>query len=109
MKMKRKVAFLFMFLMVFWAAPAFAQTIYVTTGSYMAGVTEEAFDKGMDYVVQKDHVALQKLMNAGLVFQLKPGVKVHVMKMKMFSGKVKIRPVGSVGEVWTAIEAVRPQ
>jgi hypothetical protein len=41
-----------------------------------------------------------------LVFELKEGLKVYVVDTKLFSGKVKIRPVGETVEVWTVLEAV---
>lgn len=45
-------------------------------------------------------------MDAGLVFSLKAGARVYVMKTKLFKGEVKIRPLGSTVEVWTVIEAI---
>lgn len=104
--MKREVVLVLTLIVVLWGSSAVAQGPYVTKGGYMAGVTEEAFDKGMDYVVQKDHAALQQLMDANLVFPLRAGIRVHIMKTKLLSGKVKIRPVGQTAEVWTVMEAI---
>ena len=71
--MRTQLVIMLVLTLVFSAASAVAQNVYITKSGYMAGVTEQAFDKGMDYIVQKDHVALQKLMDAGLVFPLKIG------------------------------------
>lgn len=83
-----------------------AQNIRTTKAGYLASVSEELLDKAIEYAVAKDHVALQKLLNSKLVFELKAGLKVYVVDSKFFSGKVKIRPVGETVEVWTVLEAV---
>ena len=88
--MKRQIVLVLTLAIVSHAAFALAQDAYVTKSGYMAGVTEKAFDKAMTYIVQKDYGALQQLMDAGLVFSLKAGVRVYVMKTKLFKGRVKI-------------------
>lgn len=85
---------------------AFAQTVCVTKGEYLASVSEELFDKAVSYSVQKDYVALQELLDSKLVFILKSGISVYIEDTKIFSGKVKIRPKGSTTTVWTNTEAV---
>jgi len=83
-----------------------AQNTRTTKAGYLASVSEELLDKAISYAVAKDYVALQKLINSKLVFELKEGLKVYVVDTKLFSGKVKIRPVGETVEVWTVLEAV---
>ncbi|MFZ2397451.1 MAG: hypothetical protein WAW31_02060 [Smithella sp.] len=85
----------------------FAQDTRRTISGYLASSDEKLLDKAIQYVAAKDHVALQKIMDTNLVFMLKGGLKVYIVDTKIFSGKVKIRPVGETIELWTAIEAVR--
>lgn len=83
-----------------------AQDTRTTKPGYFASISEELLDKAIEYVVAKDNVALQKLMDTKMVFMLKGGLQVYIVDSKIFKGKVKIRPVGEMFEVWTLIEAV---
>ena len=83
-----------------------AQNTRITKSGYLASMSEELLNKAVEYVVAKDNVALQKLMNTNMVFMLKGDMKVYIVDTKFFSGMVKIRPVGQTVEVWTLIEAV---
>lgn len=94
------------FLIVISSTCVFAQETRTTKSGYLASMSEELLDKAIDYAVAKDNLALQKIMDANLVFMLKGGLKVYIVDTKIFSGKVKIRPVGQTPEVWTVIEAV---
>ena len=69
-------------------------------------MSEKLLDKAIEYAAVKDYTALQKLMDTKMVFMLKGGLNVYIEDTKIFSGKVKIRPVGQTIEVWTLIEAV---
>jgi len=103
--MKKILVLVFLFPTIF-ASPAPLEKACTTKkGGYFAAVSEEIFDEAMDYAVKKDPVALQSLFDTGNVFTLKPGAKVYVKSLGMFSGKVKIRPVGSTVWFWTVIEA----
>lgn len=82
------------------------QNTRITKSGYLASISEELLDKAIEYVVANDHAALQKILETKLVFMLKGGLKVYIVDTKIFSGKVKIRPVGETVEVWTLIEAV---
>lgn len=99
------VATIFLFTFIC-SSTVLAQDTRVTKSGYLASVSEEYLDKAIDYVVAKDHAALQKLMDANLVFMLKGGLRVYIVDTKIFSGKVKIRPAGETIEIWTLIEAV---
>jgi hypothetical protein len=105
--MRRRLALLMVVVSMLISAVAYSQTTYVTKSGYLAGVTEEALDKAIDYAVQKDDSALQQLISTGMVFPLKAGIPVHIVDTKFFSGKVKIRPRGSTVEVWTVMEAIQ--
>jgi hypothetical protein len=83
------------------------QNTKTTASGYLASTSEELLDKAISYLVDKDNVALQKILDTGLVFELKGGLSVYVVNTKMFSGKVKIRPVGETVEIWTLIEAIK--
>lgn len=86
---------------------ALAQPNCTTKGGYFASVSEELFDKAINFAVQKDTAALQKLLDTKLVFSLKAGVPIYLEDTKLFSGKAQIRPEGSTASVWTNIEAVK--
>lgn len=83
-----------------------AQNTKITKPGYLASVSEKLLDKAFEYAVAKDAAALQKLIDSKMVFVLKGGLRVYIVDIKMFSGKVKIRPAGQTVEVWTSIEAV---
>ncbi|NJB66414.1 hypothetical protein GGQ74_000054 [Desulfobaculum xiamenense] len=106
--MLKKVVFAFLCLcvLVVWSSPTFAQDIRTTKSGYLASVSEAWLDKAVEYAVARDDVALQKLIDSKLVFVLKGGLRVYVVDTKIFSGIVKIRPVGETFEVWTLIEAI---
>lgn len=84
-----------------------AQNTKITKGGYVASLYEKYLDKAIGYVSAGDKVAFQKIIDSKLVFILKAGVSVYVVDTKLFSGKIKIRPVGSTTEVWTVFEAVK--
>jgi len=87
---------------VAWAQP----TCITLKGSFLAATSEELFDEAMNYAVTKDIEALQILMDSGQVFMLKEGVRVQAKRKGIFSGKMKIRPIGSTVWFWTVVEAV---
>lgn len=89
-------------------SPVLAQDAYVTKPGYFAAVNKQDFEKAVEYSVQKDEVALDKLMKSRRVFPLKGGIKVHLVKGGIFSGTIKIRPAGSTVELWTFREAISP-
>ncbi len=106
MRQITKLLLLTIFLFAFYNL-AMAQTVRTTKSGYLASVSEKLLDKAIEYSVAKDHVALQKLINTKLVFPLKAGLNVYIVDTKIFSGKVKIRPVGQTVEVWTVSEAIQ--
>ncbi len=80
--------------------------IYVTKSGFIAAETRELLDQAIDYISTGDRIALRKFMKLNTnVFYLKGGITVQLMKAT-FSGKVKIRPVGSVVTVWTFSNAI---
>ena len=85
----------------------YAQPNCVTVEGFIAGATEEIFDKAVKLLSQKDYVALQNYIDLGLVIMMDGGVPVYLEDTKLFSGKAKIRPPGSTDGVWTFIEAVK--
>jgi hypothetical protein len=87
----------------------FAQTIRITKAGYPASTSEIFIDKAAEYVAANDLAALQTLIDKNLIFPLKGGLKVYVVDTKLFSGKIKIRPVGKTIEFWTLFEAVSSQ
>lgn len=104
-RMKLTIVLISVFVLIC-SSLAIAQSTRTTKAGCWASVSEELLDKAMDYAVAKDYVALQKLLDSKLVFELKAGLEVYVVDTKFFSGKVKIRPVGETVEVWTVLEAV---
>ena len=103
--MKKATVIVFLLSYIF-VSIAIAQPNCITKGNYLAAISEELFEQATGYLVQKDYVALQKLFVSGWVIMLKPGVPIYIEDTKIFSGKIKIRPVGFTIGVWTHIEAV---
>jgi len=84
---------------------ATAGSIRYTKKNYAVAMTEELLDRAMGLHAAGDMVALQALLNTGLVFLVKAGVKVELMSVT-FGGKAKIRPWGSNIVVWTVVDAL---
>jgi len=76
----------------------------VTNSGYYAATSKSLMNKCVQYSVNKDYDALQKLLDSGLVFSLKGSISVYVVKSSW--GLVEIRPKGSTGTVWTNTEAI---
>lgn len=106
--MCKKSSFIFIsFLLILTLySSAFAENIKTTKPGYLASLSETMLEKAIDYAVANDKIALQKLLDSNLVFILKEGIRVYIVDVKLFSGTVKIRPVGETFEVWTVTEAV---
>lgn len=79
--------------------------IKYTVGGYIAATTEEILDKATELSIAKDYAALKQLMDAGLIIQLKSGLKVEVVKFKF--SVVKLRVWGTNDEFWTVVEAIK--
>lgn len=82
-------------------------TVYITQGSYPAALDKADVEKVIEYVVQGDNAATQRMIDSGRVIILKEGLKVYLMETSLFSGLVKIRPEGQTIEVWTNLEAIK--
>ncbi len=107
MRTKISITTILLLLCVF-AGKADTQPNFVTKNGYLFVVTERLLDNATQYLIQNDFVALQKLMDTGLVAFLKPGIRVHVTKI-YWRGKAQIRLPGSTISLWItndAIEAV---
>ena len=101
----RKSIFLILMLITILSQLVIAQEYKTTKKGYLAAITEEYLDKSIDLINAKDYEALQKLIDARVVFWLKEGLKVQVVD-RTWTGKIKIRPKGELVEVWTFAEAV---
>jgi len=106
--MRRKLILIILLTLSFSSTLSFAQDAYVTKPGYFAAVNKQDFEKAVEYFVQKDEEALNKIMKTKRVFPLKGGIKVYLVKGGIFSGKIKIRPAGSTVELWTFREAISP-
>ena len=104
---KRFIGMLMLVAILFLVTSAMAGPIKYTVAGYPAAISENLLDKAIDYAVAGDRAAMQQLLNSGLVIMLKGGIKVEMVKLKLFRGRVKIRPFGTTLEVWTVIEAVK--
>ena len=75
-----------------------------TKGGYYAAISKDYLEKLISYSVDDDTQAIQKLIDAGVVFGLKAGVTVYLEDTSW--GKAEIRPKGMTQTVWTVTEAV---
>lgn len=100
--------FLFSLLTAFFfaALPSALGGNSITVGGNIASTSEELLSKAVSYAVAKDQAAFDTLIASGAVIWLKGGVEVQIVDTKIFSGKVKIRPIGQTLELWTLIEGV---
>lgn len=86
---------------------AVAQNACYTKDGYIAATSEKYLDNAIRYSVDKDAVALQKLMDAGVVVSMKPGIKVFVVDTHVFGGKLEFRVAGHTEVFWTMLEAIK--
>ncbi len=104
MRTKISIITILLLLCVF-AGKADAQPNFVTKNGYLFAVTETLLDNAVQYLIQNDFVALQKLMDTGLVAFLKPGIRVHVTKI-YWRGKAQICLPGSTISLWVTNSAI---
>jgi hypothetical protein len=78
-----------------------------TREGYVAAISEKYLDDLIRYSVDKDYVAIQKLLKAGVVVEMKQGVKVFVVKTHLLSGKVEFRIPGYTDILWTVTEGIK--
>jgi hypothetical protein len=102
----RKIIIATVFLVFMFMGTVSAQPNCVTNDGYLAAASEELFETAMGYMFQKDFVALQRLVDSGLIVFMKEGVPVYREKVRVFKGRVAIRLPGSTGLIWTHTEAV---
>lgn len=91
--------------MFFAVSVATAQDIYTTKKGYLASPTKAGLDKAMRYINAKDNEALRSMLDTHQAIAMKAGVKVYIEDTSW--GKIKIRPVGVDGTIWTVMEAVK--
>lgn len=77
-----------------------------TKDGYFACVTEKSLDEAVNYSVRKDTRALAQMITSGECIILKGGIEVTIEDVKIFSGKVLVRPVGTRLQLWTVNEAI---
>lgn len=78
-----------------------------TMEGYVAAINEKYLDDVIRYSIDKDYVAIQKLLKAGVVVEMKKGVKVFVVKTHLLSGKVEFRIPGYTDILWTVTEGIK--
>ena len=74
---------------------------YYTKEDCFAAHSEADLSKALQIIEDNDKEAMLKLINAGRVLILKPGVKVRLETVRIFSGIVEVRPQGNIDTVWT--------
>ena len=79
----------------------------VTKKGYVAAISEKYLDDVIRYAVDKDYVALQKLLDAGVAVTMTDGVKVYLVDTHIFSGTVEFRIPGYTDVLWTVIEGIK--
>lgn len=71
-----------------------------TNGKVLCAVSEDVFDKMVNYSNENDLEALKNLEENHLVFQLKADIPVFVEK-RSFNGKIQFRVKGKTVSLWT--------
>ena len=77
-----------------------------TNSGYVFGTTEESFERGQQMAFNHDTLAFARLAAKGMVGVTKPGVKVFLEDVGIFSGKRKVRPEGAVSSIWISSDAI---
>ena len=67
----------------------------------------DQLDRIVEFAVQRDPEAFNKMILSGQCIMMKPGVPVYIMDTKIFSGSVKIRPKGETAGLWVIREAIQ--
>ena len=80
----------------------------VLKAGQIAAVSEAYLDEAYRYLADDDPDALQDLLDAGAVFIMVRGVRVHVLDRKIWRGRVKIRVVGTTIDLWAALASIQP-
>lgn len=101
----KTLIFLIVTLAVAW--PATAQRTCTTVNGHIAAINEKYLDQAIRYAVDKDAIALQKLIDAGVIVVMKAGIKVFVVETHVLSGKVEIRVSGQTDVLWTVTEGIK--
>ncbi len=78
-----------------------------TKEGYIAATSEKYLDDVVRYSVDKDYVAIEKLLKAGVIVQMKKGIKVYLVKTHLLSGKVEFRIPGYTEILWTVTEGIK--
>lgn len=74
---------------------------------YIAATSEKYLDDVVRYSVDKDYVAIEKLLKAGVIVEMKKGIKVYLVKTHLLSGKVEFRISGYTEIFWTVTEGIK--
>ncbi len=104
-----KIMAIVMGLLIF-SGIAFAEGIGTRTSTndgYYASTSKALLEKTTTLVMQSDYRAVERLVNSGLVMELREGVEVVITNMNWSGGLIKIRAIGTLVEVWTYKEAVK--
>ncbi len=80
----------------------------VLKAGQVAAVSEAYLDEAYRYLAVDDPDALQNLLEAGVVFIMVRGVRVHVLDTKISRGRVKIRVEGTTIDLWAALASIQP-
>jgi hypothetical protein len=78
-----------------------------TQEGYIAAISEKYLDDVVRYSVDKDYIAIEKLLKKGVIVQMKKGIKVHLVNTHLFSGKVEFRLPGQTDVLWTVSEGIK--
>lgn len=89
------------------ASYAMAQKVYTTVSGYPFAISRTILDKATSMLAAGDNAAFITLVRAGVAGITKAGVRVYITDTAILSGVIKVRPVGSTGELWTLIDAVK--
>ena len=102
----KRYLFKIIVIVVLSASTVYAGDLYTTKSGHLAAIYLDDLDRALSYRADGDIEAIKTLAASNRVFILKPGLKVFLVDVKMFSGVVKIRLQGMDFEVWTTLEAI---
>lgn len=95
-----------LFLLVI-ATPTLAGTSRIVSRPTMVCATEDAYDRVMDMIANKDWAAAARMLASGQCVKLNKGQKVYLETRSIIGGVVRVRPEGETWAGYTGMYNLR--
>ncbi len=83
------------------AVPSLARAIdYYTKENAIACTSKKFLDQAVTFAIQKDKVAFVRMMDGRRCTIVKPGIRVFLEDVSIFSDLMEVRPFGATTTLW---------